>query len=92
MDIRFGEPYRSQSKCLIIFKGTFGLPFGTFISQPVCMENGEWKPNFDFPSPDKTIIIDILSKVADIAFNYDLGKRFNVHYPTRESRTNIFDE
>jgi len=62
-----------------IFTGTFGLPFGTFISQPVKIENGDWKPNHEFPSPDETIINDIVSKVEEIAFEYDLGKRFNIN-------------
>ncbi|XP_050058720.1 putative malate dehydrogenase 1B isoform X2 [Aphis gossypii] len=72
--------------------GTFGLPFGMFISQPVCMENGEWKPNFDFPSPDETIINSILSKVTEIAFDYNLGKRFNITYPRREMGIELYDE
>lgn len=70
-----------------IFIGTFGLPFGKFISQPVCMENREWKPNFDFPSPDKTIITDIISKVTEIECEFNLGKRFNMN--TRELLTEI---
>ncbi|XP_026804364.1 putative malate dehydrogenase 1B [Rhopalosiphum maidis] len=88
----FKNDSRVTISAAVFSDGTFGLPFGIFISQPVCMENGEWKPNFDFPSPDETIIIDILSKVEDITFDYNLGKRFNVQYPARESRTNIFDE
>lgn len=87
-----GELCHSESKCFIIFVGTFGLPFGMFISQPVCMENGEWKPNFDFPSPDETIINNILSKVTEIAFDYNLGKRFNITYPRREMGIELYDE
>ncbi|XP_025207030.1 putative malate dehydrogenase 1B [Melanaphis sacchari] len=90
------EWYKNDSyvtmSAAVFSDGTFGLPFGLFISQPVCMENGEWKPNFDFPTPDETIIIDILSKVAEIAFDYNLGKRFNVTYPARDSGMEIFDE
>jgi len=62
-----------------MFIGTFGLPFGMFLSQPVHMENGEWKPNFDFPPPDESVIIDMLSKVSEIAFEYNLGNRFNMN-------------
>lgn len=56
------------------------------------MENGEWKPNFDFPSPDETIINSILSKVTEIAFDYNLGKRFNITYPRREMGIELYDE
>lgn len=69
------------------FIGTFGLPFGMFMSQPVSMENGEWKPNFNFPSPDKNILKNIVSKVMDILIEYDLGKRFNMS--GRESMSRI---
>jgi len=49
------------------------------------MENGEWKPNFDFPPPDKTVIVEILSKVSEIAFEYNLGNRFNMNPREMES-------
>lgn len=61
------------------FIGTFGLPFGMFLSQPVSMENGEWKPNFDFPSPDENILKNIVSNVTEILIEYNLGKRFNMN-------------
>lgn len=59
--------------------GTFGLPFGMFLSQPVCMENGEWKPNFNFPRPEKKILTNIVSKVSEILIEYNLGKRFSMN-------------
>lgn len=69
------------------FIGTFGLPFGMFMSQPVCIENGEWKPNYDFPSPDEKILKEIVSKAMDITIKYNLGNRFKTY--SRESMLQI---
>lgn len=57
------------------------------MSQPVCMENGEWKPNFDFPSPNENILKNIVSKVTETLIEYNLGKRFNMNW--RESMSQI---
>lgn len=70
--------------------GTFDFPFGMFISQPVRMENGEWKPNYDFPSPDKKFKIDLIAKATEILIEYDLGRRFNIKW--RESASRISAE
>jgi len=43
------------------------------------VENGEWKPNFDFPPPAETTITDILSKASEITLEYNLGNRFNMN-------------
>ncbi|KAL4098011.1 hypothetical protein QTP88_022686 [Uroleucon formosanum] len=75
----FKNDGRITVSAAVFSDGTFGLPFGMFLSQPVHMENGEWKPNFDFPPPDETVIVDILSKVSEIAFEYNLGNRFNMN-------------
>lgn len=50
-----------------------------FMSQPVSIENGEWKPNFDFPCPDENIISDMVSNVTDILYKFSLGKRFTTN-------------
>lgn len=61
----------------IFSDGTFGLPFGMFISQQVYLDNGEWKPDTDFSPPDQHVLKDIVSKVIEIVIEYDLGKRFH---------------
>lgn len=58
-----------------------------FLSQPVYMENGEWKPNFNFPQPEKKILMDIVSKVSEVLIEYNLGKRFSMN--RRESMPHI---
>ncbi|XP_022167662.1 putative malate dehydrogenase 1B [Myzus persicae] len=75
----FKNDGRITLSAAVFSDGTFGLPFGMFLSQPVCMKNGEWKPSFDFPPPDETVISDMLSKVSDITFEYNLGNRFNMN-------------
>lgn len=69
------------------FLGTFGLPFGMFMSQPVYIINGEWQPNYNFPTPDKIVLIDIISKVKELLIEYDLGKRFYISW--NESKSQI---
>lgn len=64
------------------------MPFGTFMSQPVHIENGEWKPNYEFPSPDEKIILDIVSKVEEILIEFNLGTRFHMHYNESKPRIN----
>lgn len=51
-----------------------------FMSQPVCMNNNEWKPNYNFPAPDEIVLTDIVSKVKDLLVEYNLGKRFNINW------------
>lgn len=63
-----------------MFIETFGLPFGMFMSQPVCMKNGEWKPNYKFPAPDEKIIFGIISNVRDLLASYNLGNKFNLSW------------
>ncbi|VVC24896.1 Lactate dehydrogenase/glycoside hydrolase, family 4, C-terminal [Cinara cedri] len=70
--------------------GTFGLPFGMFMSQPVCIENGEWKPNFDFPDPVGNIISDIVSNVTEILIEFNLRKRFTTNW--KESMSQIISD
>jgi len=43
------------------------------------MENEEWKPNYDFPSPDEKILKEIVTKVKDITIKYNLGNRFKMY-------------
>lgn len=62
------------------------MPFGMFMSQPVHMENDEWKPNYEFPSPDRQIIFDIVSKVKDILTEFNLGTRFYMNLKESKSR------
>lgn len=59
------------------------------MSQPVSMVDGEWKPNFDFPSPDEEVLKSIVSKVAELLIEYDLGKRFNINF--RETTSFLTD-
>lgn len=61
-----------------------------FMSQPVSMNKGEWKPNYKFPSPDDKIILDIISKVRELLFEFNLGKRFNMNW--RESISQISEQ
>lgn len=49
-----------------------------FMSQPVCFDNGEWKPYFDFIPPDETILRKIVSKAIQLSIEYDFGKRFKI--------------
>lgn len=46
------------------------------MSQPVILENGEWKPNYNFPSPDENILFTIVSRAKEIATEFNLGARF----------------
>lgn len=48
-----------------------------FISQQVYLDNGDWKPDSDYLSPDKHILKDIVSKAIEIVIEYDLGKRYH---------------
>lgn len=46
------------------------------MSQPVVIENGEWKPNCNFPSPNENILLNIVSKVKKIGIQFNIGERF----------------
>lgn len=61
----------------MFISGTFGLPFGMYISQQVHLVNGQWNPNSDFLSPNKHILKEIVSKAIEVINEYDLGKRIN---------------
>ncbi|XP_050546123.1 uncharacterized protein LOC126908253 [Daktulosphaira vitifoliae] len=78
----------NKSLCAAIFSdGTFNLPFGIFMSQPVVLEDGEWKPYNEFPAPTNEVFIS--DKVMDLLNDYNLGKRFTVNW--RESTEKLLE-
>ncbi|XP_050421144.1 putative malate dehydrogenase 1B [Adelges cooleyi] len=84
------EQKNNKTMCVAIFSdGTFNLPFGTFMSQPAYLENGEWRPNSHYPTPSNEIFTDVVNNVVDLLQEYNLGKRFIINL--RESSTKLFE-
>lgn len=69
---------------LLLFLGTFGLPKGIVISQPVTLVNDTFVPCKEYPVPERTLKIiknigekmrDILNRYKEIAIEYLEAKR-----------------